>query len=58
MLGNRVVGVPVLTVLPHREADIKGETSRSPNEGGVTGASSTGDVGEEFCTLDTFFTAV
>jgi len=58
MMGNRVVEVPVPKALPHREADIRGETSRSPSEGGVTGASSTGDVGEEFCTLDTFFTAV
>ena len=40
------MAVLVLKVLPQREAAIKGETARSPREGGVTGASSTAGVGE------------
>ena len=55
MMGNRVVAVPVPKVLPHREADIRGETSRSPSEGGVTGASRPVGVVEELYPLDTFF---
>ena len=37
----------VLKVLLQREAGIKGEISRSPSEGGVTGASGTEGVVEE-----------
>ena len=37
----------VLKVLPQREVAIKGETSRSLWEGGVTGASGTEGVVEE-----------
>jgi len=39
------VEVPILKVLPQREADIKGETAQSPSEGGVAGASGIEDVG-------------
>ena len=41
------MAVLVLKVLPQREAAIKGEISRSPSEGGVTGASGTEGVVEE-----------
>ena len=55
MMDNRVVEVPVPKVLHQREAAIKEETSQSPSEGGVTGASRTVGVVEELYPLDTFF---